>query len=369
MTTNVREFGAAGDGRTDDSDAFLKAAAAVNPGGGVLYIPAGVYLLTRNVKVCDRAVMIRGDGIGISRLVWGTNAKSVGLGIVQSRVQGNVTDFTHVTGLSLYTHGANFGTALVVNLSGQANNQAKVVMNRTNPRICIEHVEIRGEDSSQQGWRRAILLDHGHHAVISNVHITGLTRGGAESGIHLDGMGSPTEVQISQSWVFHVGKALHITGKVEGVKLSQCDFVAVQHGVFAEKCLQLNVVNSHINASHGGILARNVNQSSFSNLLIYKNSDACAGFGIQIEGDSGRNIISNNVFVNIAQKADMHAIVLAGNSHHCITANNIFQNHGDGIMCLPGATNCQAAGNVYEHPGLKCKWQQGHPSNRTTDVL
>lgn len=61
-----------------------------------------------------------------------------------------------------------------------------------------------------------------------------------------------------------------LQGNVEGVKLSQCDFVAVQHGVFAEKCLQLNVVNSHINASHGGILARNVNQSSFSNLLIYK---------------------------------------------------------------------------------------------------
>lgn len=31
----------------------------------------------------------------------------------------------------------------------------------------------------------------------------------------------------------------------------------------------------------------------------------------------------------------------AGNSHHCITANNIFQNHGTGIMCLSGATNCQ----------------------------
>lgn len=41
MTTNVRDFGATGDGRTDDTKAFLDAAAAVNPGGGVLYIPAG----------------------------------------------------------------------------------------------------------------------------------------------------------------------------------------------------------------------------------------------------------------------------------------------------------------------------------------
>ena len=129
------------------------------------------------------------------------------------------------------------------------------------------------------------------------------------------------QIQISQSWVFHVNKALHITvgrfpgvvpeggacfrersrnmtasaiaerlrhvqratpqkladvyiylhlvtgqtcfelaschiredrfllqGNVEGVKLSQCDFVAVEYGIFAERCLQLNVINSHINA-------------------------------------------------------------------------------------------------------------------------
>lgn len=31
-------------------------------------------------------------------------------------------------------------------------------------------------------------------------------------------------------------------------------------------------------------------------------------------------------------------------------------------MCM------QSSGNVFEHPGLKCKWQQGHPSNRCTDV-
>ncbi len=40
------------------------------------------------------------------------------------------------------------------------------------------------------------------------------------------------------------------------------------------------------------------------------------------------------------------------------------QNKGDGVLCQPGATNCQASGNVFEHPGLRCKWQQGDPSNR-----
>ena len=45
--------------------------------------PAGTYLLNRNVKVKDRAVTVRGDGIGVTRLVWRANARSVGLGIVQ----------------------------------------------------------------------------------------------------------------------------------------------------------------------------------------------------------------------------------------------------------------------------------------------
>ena len=63
---------------------------------------------------------------------------------------------------------------------------------------------------------------------------------------------------------------MSLQGSMEGVKLSQCDFVAVAHGVYAEHCLQMNVNNSHINATHCCIYACNVNQSSFSNLLLYK---------------------------------------------------------------------------------------------------
>jgi hypothetical protein len=63
---------------------------------------------------------------------------------------------------------------------------------------------------------------------------------------------------------------ISLQGSMEGVKLSQCDFVAVAHGVYAEHCLQMNVNNSHINATHCCIYACNVNQSSFSNLLLYK---------------------------------------------------------------------------------------------------
>ncbi len=45
---NVRDFGAAGDGKTDDTKAILKAIESLPPNGGVVYFPPGHYL-TRTV--------------------------------------------------------------------------------------------------------------------------------------------------------------------------------------------------------------------------------------------------------------------------------------------------------------------------------
>lgn len=49
-----------------------------------------------------------------------------------------------------------------------------------------------------------------------------------------------------------------------------------------------------------------------------QNSDACTGFGIQLEAGSASNIITNNVFVNIAARAGMLAVVLAGEGLLCV---------------------------------------------------
>ena len=51
MTSNVRDFGAVGDGQTDDTDALLRAAEAVPASGGVLLIPAGVGALLHMTKL------------------------------------------------------------------------------------------------------------------------------------------------------------------------------------------------------------------------------------------------------------------------------------------------------------------------------
>jgi|GEM_PF-1834333 len=62
---NVKDFGARGDGATDDTDAFIKAlaSAATARDGGALYIPAGKYVITRTLEIEKaRGLKLYGDG-------------------------------------------------------------------------------------------------------------------------------------------------------------------------------------------------------------------------------------------------------------------------------------------------------------------
>ncbi len=82
-----------------------------------------------------------------------------------------------------------------------------------------------------------------------------------------------------------------------GLKLSQCDFVAVNNGITVTKsCLQLNVINNHINARVACINGREINQSCIMGNLFYKDpSSETHTVGVQIAGNSAWNIIANNV--------------------------------------------------------------------------
>jgi hypothetical protein len=67
VAASVKDFGAAGDGRTDDAEAFRKAIAATAK--GVIQIPAGRYVLKSQVALDKGGVVLRGAGIGKTVLV------------------------------------------------------------------------------------------------------------------------------------------------------------------------------------------------------------------------------------------------------------------------------------------------------------
>ena len=60
IKVNVKDFGAKGDGHTDDTKAFLSAIDACN--NGAVWIPAGKYVITDMIRITKSNVVLRGAG-------------------------------------------------------------------------------------------------------------------------------------------------------------------------------------------------------------------------------------------------------------------------------------------------------------------
>lgn len=68
---NLHDFGAVGDGRTDDTQALAAAVAAIGrlPAGGTLFIPKGTYRLSAQISL-PRYITLAGEGPVSSKLLW-----------------------------------------------------------------------------------------------------------------------------------------------------------------------------------------------------------------------------------------------------------------------------------------------------------
>ena len=70
---NIRDFGAVGDGSTDDTPAVLAAIAECSINSGVLYIPSGTFVIRSSlIFKTDRPFTIAGDGMS-SVILWEFN--------------------------------------------------------------------------------------------------------------------------------------------------------------------------------------------------------------------------------------------------------------------------------------------------------
>ncbi len=59
---NVRDFGATGNGKSDDTDAINAGIAAAYKSGKTLYLPAGTYMITKPIRFTGHGLRIIGDG-------------------------------------------------------------------------------------------------------------------------------------------------------------------------------------------------------------------------------------------------------------------------------------------------------------------
>lgn len=86
---SVKDFGAVGDGTTNDTAAINAAIASLPAGGGTVYFPVGVYSVTGISPIVKSNVTLHGDGMGASTLfmrnVSNANMLSFGDGVTYVR--------------------------------------------------------------------------------------------------------------------------------------------------------------------------------------------------------------------------------------------------------------------------------------------
>ena len=366
----VTDFGAVGDGVTDDTAAFLAAAAYTVQKKKALRVPAGTYLLKQVISFANAPVALLGDGIGLSILKWSADATSLGISITSN----SDTQFHLIRDLSLYV-AKKGGTAITLDYTGQVNSVSfpgkKLTLDRSSPRFLVENCDFAGAaDEWTTGWDGGVDSIAAVKGNIINCSFNGwlqnaaTTTPGSPFAFRFRGMdssyenGHPVEFLVEFCSVYCAVACVIFDG-VEGGFVGSCNFTGVTYGVIWEDGFgrpQLNVTNSQINAYNTSILVRNCAGFTAVGNLLYGAIDAVnATGGIVLRGtiSGGCNgfLILGNTFENTCRTEGFNGIIIEKGSYGLINANN-FRTNGvattTAIWLTSGSSNCRVGSdNIY----------------------
>ena len=316
-TVSVKDFGAVGDGVTDDTAAIQ---AAFNASQAIFF-PFGAYKLTAKITVSkSTAFAIYGEGIGNSLLYW-TNADG-GIDVTMA----NNYDSLMVDGLSLRTEQAGGGTALKVTYPVSASSIF------VGPRF--SNVEIRGNDNTVDYWTTGFRLVNGWNAQVTGFHIQGAnnTPRGMTKAIS---MTDCYDVIVNNCYGVRGEYGIWISdGADEGMNISQCVFIDFHTGIYFNSFQAqagTAISDNHMNTEAYGINFQAKQQAIISGNLIYKITGSTSSYvGIAMKfGNDCR--IMNNYIRNTGLTGGEIGILL-DDTDNCIVMGNEFTEFNSGSV-------------------------------------
>ena len=346
---NVKDFGAVGDGSTDDTAAIQAAMNAVPAVGAIVYFPAGTYLVTAQLTSTDKPIYILGQGMFITRIHWKSTAISDGFLITQ-------TDDDYVVfveDIALLTEKAAVGTALKIDMSGQISGGS--VQDRGQPRAAIQNVAVEGATNvTTDGWSVGLHLVDVMHFTVDGFHFQGkrdsvtVTTIDSAEAIKAETTGNAVEAFLRNIWAFHASHGVSING-YEGFVLENFNFVRVTNGVlFTSSTVepQINIFNGHVNAYLRCIKLTNASQSNISGNTLYMQTDSITnGSGINLENCQYCNVFGNVLVNNSAVNFD--AIVLSGTTQGCFVGPNTIQKATAGVWLQGSSQGNRVSAQIF----------------------
>lgn len=132
---NVKDFGALGNGSTDDTSAFQAAITAATANGGVIFMPVGTYVISSQL-ILTGGITLKGSGSGsgsgnTSRILWTGTGFCIKVGNTASSLTYgcNLSDFSIgllTTNSGIWTYGASKCSYRNIDIEGAVSSTASI---------------------------------------------------------------------------------------------------------------------------------------------------------------------------------------------------------------------------------------------------
>ncbi|RQZ17230.1 hypothetical protein DIE15_12210 [Burkholderia sp. Bp9031] len=215
-TISVKDYGAVGDGVTDDTAAIQRAINAAIARKAMLYFPCGNYLVSSNLNVSNASLKFHGDGLQQSILTFSNGA---GIVVDNSGIT-TIRKPVEMTCLSLLTTTVKTGVAIT--FTGSAGT-------RYGQQLLLRDVEIAGVDSNTCWGTGASIVSGGGQSTIHRCIFNG--GGSAVRSPQMISINASKGVHITESWLFNFDDGVYITGGSEGITVRDNMIQAGRRGV------------------------------------------------------------------------------------------------------------------------------------------
>ena len=346
-TVDVQEFGARGDGATDDTDAFQGALDAIDAaGGGVVNVPRGTYIIGQ--VTLGSNTWVRGAGAGGTSCKNTSDALTKGIFTNKDQTAGNTR--LRISDLTIERSRA---------LTGTAGNFNEFVYFKTSSHIIVDHVRCLGVASAN--WSdKGIHCENCTSVWITDNHV----RGVGDNPITLTGVGLTIDGVVARNlieWLDnHTGSGIIITGaRVIATHnvATQPDATDTPQNMFELGEGVADVVIAQNQIINGGLL---IAIEGTSRILIAQNMCTGLANGVTFNNSNAAyptqadHLITQNVFRGGA------SISLANTVGRTMTRIKVTDNqllNGGGIATSGSPTDIVIARNfVYQsnHIGINC---------------
>jgi hypothetical protein len=332
---SVKDFGATGDGVTDDTVAVQNAINSAIQNNLALYIPSGTYILSSILTGSGsrNPLSIFGDGPGLSRLVW-TAVGGIELDysaaatyrLAPAPIYKNFGLYTRVSGIT----GGGTAFKYVANIAGSGSTLGPIIDS-----IFIDHDLNQGNIT--QGWSNGIQLVNAKASIICNSAIIGFRSTGAYSGNGIQLVGDCTEgPEITNCKLLAWEKAIYaesVAGSdgTEGTRILGCIVIANEYGVYFNFSASggepgLDVSNNHFSSRKANLYLERVGQVIISNNLFYQRQESVEPIFYDVYLKTAiASSITNNISTHFVPSSTTYAYYL-DNCNTVVIDSNLVQN-------------------------------------------